>query len=188
MYRTHSTRPECLASDAATLRMLKLMPDSLPDADQRATHWDAVYEANRTDAVSWYQSEPTVSLELIDALGVDPHAAVIDVGGGASLLVDRLLTRGFTDLSVLDISESALHTSRHRAGDHVEVDWMLGDLLAWRPRRRYDLWHDRAVLHFLSDGDVDLYRTTVEQALAPGGSVVLTPSPSTVPSVARVSW
>ena len=88
------------------------MPDSLPDAEQLAIHWEAVYEASSPDAVSWYQSEPTASLELIDTLGVDPNAAVIDVGGGASILLDRLLTRRFTDLSVLDISEAARGNDR----------------------------------------------------------------------------
>jgi SAM-dependent methyltransferase len=171
---THSTPTGVSRSRWVTLPMLALMPDSLPDADQRATHWEAVYEANSPDAVSWYQSEPTVSLELIDALGVDPNAAVIDVGGGASVLVDRLLTRGFTDVSVLDISEAALRTSRHRVGDDSdEVHWIVGDLLAWEPPRRYGLWHDRAVLHFLMGGDVETYRATVERAVAPGGSVVL---------------
>ena len=156
------------------LPMLALMPDALPDADQLATHWEAVYESNSPDAVSWYQSEPTVSLELIDALGVSPNAAVIDVGSGASILVDRLLTRGFTDMSVLDISEAALRTSRHRVGeDAAEVHWIVGDLLAWEPPRRYDLWHDRAVLHFLIGSDVAIYRATVEWAVAPGGSVIL---------------
>jgi trans-aconitate methyltransferase len=153
--------------------MLVLMPDVPPDADPRATHWEAVYAANSPDAVSWYQSEPTVSLEFIDALGVSPNAAVIDVGGGASNLVDRLLARHFTDVSVLDLSEGALRTSRHRVGDDAEVHWIVGDLLAWEPQRRYDLWHDRAVLHFLTKGDVDIYRATVEQAVAPGGSVIL---------------
>ncbi|HEY4929916.1 MAG TPA: class I SAM-dependent methyltransferase [Acidimicrobiales bacterium] len=150
------------------------MPDSPPNADQRATHWEAVYESNSPDTVSWYQSEPTVSLEFIAALGVDPSAAVIDVGGGASVLVDRLLTRGFTDVSVLDISEAALRTSRDRVGDNAaEVHWIVGDLLAWEPSRRYDLWHDRAVLHFLLGRDVDTYRDTLERAVATGGSVVL---------------
>ncbi len=153
--------------------MLVPMAATQPGPDQRATHWEAVYEANSPDAVSWYQNEPTVSLELIDALGVRPDTAVIDVGGGTSTLVDRLLTRGFTDVWVLDISEAALRSSRHRVGDDAEVHWIAGDLLAWEPPRRYDLWHDRAVLHFLTGSDVATYRATVERAVAPGGSVIL---------------
>ncbi len=153
--------------------MLATMPDAPQDADQRARHWEAVYEANDAHAVSWYQSEPALSLELIDALGIRPEASVIDVGGGASLLVDRLLTRGFADVSILDISEAALRTSRQRVDDDARVHWIVGDLLVWEPPRRYDLWHDRAVLHFLIGNDVATYRATVEQAVAPGGSVIL---------------
>ncbi len=153
--------------------MLAPMPGAPQDTDQRVSHWEAVHETNSPDTVSWYQSEPALSLELMDALGISPGAAVIDVGGGASILVDRLLRRGFIDLSVLDISEAALRTSRHRVGDDAGVHWVVGDLLVWEPQRRYDLWHDRAVLHFLSEGDVDIYRATVERALAPGGSVIL---------------
>ncbi|MGP0109770.1 MAG: hypothetical protein ACLPR9_13095, partial [Acidimicrobiales bacterium] len=84
------------------------MADHLSSPDQRARHWENVYECSSPDAVSWYQPEPVVSLELVDVLGVAPESAVIDIGGGASVLVDRLLARGFADLTVLDISEAAL--------------------------------------------------------------------------------
>ncbi|MGP0110960.1 MAG: SAM-dependent methyltransferase, partial [Acidimicrobiales bacterium] len=84
------------------------MADHLSSPDQRARHWENVYEGSGPDAVSWYEPEPVVSLELVDVLGVAPESAVIDIGGGASVLVDRLLARGFADLTVLDISEAAL--------------------------------------------------------------------------------
>lgn len=140
---------------------------------QRSTRWEHVYQDNRPDAVSWYQPEPVVSLELIDVLGVGPESAVLDIGGGASFLVDRLLARGFVDVTVLDISEAALRTSRRRLGDETRVTWLTEDLLVWEPPRRYDLWHDRAVLHFLSQSEVEHYREVLDRALSPAGSVVL---------------
>ncbi len=149
------------------------MADDLPGTDERAVHWESVYERNQIDEVSWYQSEPVVSLELLDVLGIADDAAVIDVGGGASVLVDALWRRGFTDLTVLDISDTALRASRERVGTDATVVWIDHDLLTWEPTRRYDLWHDRAVFHFLSGDDVEAYRDLVHRSLAPGGSVIM---------------
>lgn len=124
-------------------------------------------------ALSWYQAEPTLSLELIDALGATSGSAIIDVGGGASVLVDHLLRNGFTDLTVLDLSEAALRTSRQRIGAEAKVGWITADVLRWEPERAYDLWHDRAVLHFLTGEDVERYRATLRRAVGPEGSAVL---------------
>lgn len=142
-------------------------------AGRRATHWADVYARTPVDAVSWYQSEPVVSLELIDELGVVTGDGVVDVGGGASVLVDRLVARGFTDLTVLDIAGPALATGRERLGPGAPVTWAEADVLSWTPTRHYDLWHDRAVLHFLSGDEVATYRSALERAVAPGGAVVL---------------
>ena len=139
----------------------------------RAAHWADVYATKPVDTVSWYQSEPTGSLELLDALEVTAGARVVDVGGGASVLVDRLLARGFTDLTVLDIAEPALATGRARVGAGAPVTWVAADVLTWVPIRHYDVWHDRAVLHFLSGDEVNTYRATLERAVTPGGAVVL---------------
>ena len=116
----------------------------------RADHWDATYTERGAEDVSWFQSEPHTSLALFDALGVRRDAAVIDVGGGASALVDRLVTHGYVDLTVLDISPVALDLARDRVGDAAKVEWVVSDVLTWAPDRRYDLWHDRAVFHFLT--------------------------------------
>src|ERR1700687_3526057 len=121
---------------------------SSPGAE-RANHWDAAYENRGPGGVSWFQTAPVVSLELIETLGVPKDAGVIDIGGGASSLVDHLVERGFDDLSVLDISEKALRAARQRLGESDLVSWLHEDLLSWRPVRRFDLWHDRAVFHFL---------------------------------------
>ena len=153
--------------------ILRTVTDHLEASDLRTTHWDRVYQGSKTDAVSWYQLEPNVSLEMIDHLGLSPRTVTIDVGGGASLLVDRLLARGFTDLTVLDISAVALHASRQRVGDDAPVNWIVEDLLEWKPTRTYDLWHDRAVFHFLPDRDVVKYLDLLRRALSPSGAIIL---------------
>jgi hypothetical protein len=147
--------------------------DHLSSPDQRARHWENVYEGSSPDAVSWYEPEPVVSLELVDVLGVAPESAVIDIGGGASFLVDRLLARGFADLTVLDISDAGLRSSCQRVDNDPRVTWITADLLSWEPTRHYDLWHDRATFHFLSGAEVDTYRTVLRRAVAPGGSVIM---------------
>jgi trans-aconitate methyltransferase len=114
-----------------------------------------------------------VSLELVDLLGITPEAGVIDVGGGASVLIDALLHRGFADLTVLDISEAALQASRERVGADAPVEWIAHDLLTWEPTRRYDLWHDRAVFHFLSGEELQVYRDLLHRVVAPRGYVVM---------------
>jgi SAM-dependent methyltransferase len=140
--------------------------------DQLGGHWDAAYQG-RGDDVSWFQVEPQPSLDLIGELAAGPDTAIIDVGGGASMLVDRLAERGFIDLTVLDISQAALETGRRRLPG-VPVTWLRADLLTWLPQRRYGVWHDRAVLHFLTDpADRAVYLATLRAALEPGGAVVL---------------
>src|SRR5581483_1421330 len=141
--------------------------------DQRR-HWDDVYRSDPT-RVSWYQPTPVLSLELIDVLGIGPDTPVVDVGGGASTLADQLLARCFTDVSVLDVSATALAAARHRLGpDARRVAWLEEDLLQWSPVRRYGLWHDRAVFHFLVDPKHrERYRQLLARALDPGGAVIL---------------
>ncbi len=139
----------------------------------RFQHWDSVYRTRESDTVSWFQAEPTVTLELVELLGIPHDAAIVDVGGGASRLVDRLLAADYTDVTVLDLSPAALAVSQARLGDATDVEWIAEDLLTWEPARRYDLWHDRAVLHFLSGEDVANYRALLERSVAPGGCVIL---------------
>jgi methyltransferase family protein len=135
-------------------------------------HWDRAYSSRGPTGVSWYEPTPRVSLEMIDALGVPNNAPVIDIGGGASGLASELLERGYSDVTLLDVSDAALTESKRRLGDavkHLHVD-----LLSWRPEREYALWHDRAVLHFFTDpGDRKTYSETVSRAVPIGGFVVL---------------
>ncbi|MEV0273660.1 class I SAM-dependent methyltransferase [Hamadaea sp. NPDC050747] len=140
-----------------------------------AQHWRRTYDTKGVDEVSWYQTDPAVSLRLLTAAGLSPASRVLDVGGGASVLADRLLDAGIGDVTVLDIADSALSAARTRLGERAgAVTWLVRDVLAWNPEPRYDLWHDRAVFHFLTDpADRDRYRRVLAAGLAPGGHVVI---------------
>lgn len=135
-------------------------------------HWNVVYSTRSVAERSWSEPVPTVSLELLDVLGVTSEDSVIDIGAGESEFVGHLLLRGFSDLTVLDLADAALDVTRERVG-YQNVITVQADVTAWQPTLRYDAWHDRAVLHFLSPIDAQRYATTVRQALAPGGVVVI---------------
>lgn len=137
-------------------------------------HWSDVYQHRASDEVSWFQREPAMSLELLRALGVGADDAVIDVGGGASTLVDALLARGFRDVTVLDVAPEALLVSRARLGADVPVTWLAADLLTWEPPRQYGVWHDRALLHFqTSDADRARYCAALLAATHPGSAILI---------------
>lgn len=138
-------------------------------------HWTAVYKAKAADEVSWYQPTPAASLSALDRFCDWPNSAFIDVGGGASSLVDDLLKRGWSDLTVLDIAETALAKARERLGrDTDRVRWLTADVTRWLPARTYDVWHDRAVFHFLvTPEDRAAYRGALAHALRPGGIVIM---------------
>jgi trans-aconitate methyltransferase len=115
-------------------------------------HWQTVYETKPPTDVSWYQVVPQRSLALIQSTGLPSEAVLIDVGGGASTLVDNLLAAGFSDITVLDVAPAALEAAKTRLrAASVSVQMIAADVTAWQPSRRYDLWHDRAVFHFLVD-------------------------------------
>jgi SAM-dependent methyltransferase len=143
--------------------------------DARSDHWDKVYREKPPERLSWHQDSPQASLDVLDRLGIGPAAAVIDIGGGISTLVDELLKRGWQDVSVLDISEAALANARQRLGARADqVKWHAADITAWSPERQYDLWHDRAVFHFLTAPDQRAaYGAALRRALAPGGKLVI---------------
>ncbi|MGQ9861972.1 MAG: class I SAM-dependent methyltransferase [Thiobacillaceae bacterium] len=141
----------------------------------RRQHWESVYQTKATDSVSWFQPHAVLSLRLIErCAGTD--AQIIDVGGGASVLVDDLLDVGYRHVTVLDLAESALATSRARLGERAErVEWVAGDITQVElPPARYDVWHDRAVFHFLTDpADRARYVEQVLRAVKPGGHVIV---------------
>lgn len=139
-----------------------------------AAHWNSRYETVGSTEVSWFEAEPTVSVELLAELGIGADQSVIDVGGGASRLVDRLLAAGHTDLAVLDLSGAALAEARQRVGDPAAVEWIEADLVTWEPARRWDVWHDRAVVHFLtSDEERAVYAARLADAIEPDGAFVI---------------
>jgi SAM-dependent methyltransferase len=139
-----------------------------------ADHWDRVYQGGDTER-SWYQPQAQVSLELIQASVPDRSAAVLDVGGGAATLVDDLVQVGYRDLTILDISTEGLEIARQRLGaDSQSIAWVVADLTSWEPRRSYSLWHDRAVLHFMTTDDaLQAYRQTLLTATTSGATVVV---------------
>jgi 2-polyprenyl-3-methyl-5-hydroxy-6-metoxy-1,4-benzoquinol methylase len=138
-------------------------------------HWQAAYAAKGAHDVSWFQPEPEVSLELIERLRLGADAAILDVGGGASSLAARLSSRGFVDITVLDISGEALDLARAEFSTETSrVTWIEQDLFSWSPQRRYDLWHDRALFHFLvAASDVERYTQTLRSAISPGGKAII---------------
>ncbi|HVS15350.1 MAG TPA: class I SAM-dependent methyltransferase [Thermoanaerobaculia bacterium] len=144
-------------------------------SDSRKQHWESVYQSKPPTEVSWYQPVPARSLELIRGTGEPLSAAVLDVGGGASTLVDQLLRSGYSDVTVLDVAGTALERSRARLGEiAARVAWIEADVAHFRPTRRYAIWHDRAVLHFLIDAaDRQRYLGVLRSALRPRGHVVL---------------
>jgi SAM-dependent methyltransferase len=141
----------------------------------RKQHWEQVYTKNSPLEVSWFQQEPAVSLRLIQDSVSDRGQPILDVGGGASLLVDRLLERDYTHLSVLDISFRALDHARQRLGPEADrVEWYVQDITDFIPPHRYACWHDRAVFHFLtSPQGRTKYVAALTSALQPGGHLVL---------------
>ncbi|MGO9246644.1 MAG: class I SAM-dependent methyltransferase [Verrucomicrobiia bacterium] len=141
----------------------------------RQEHWNQVYQTKGSQDVSWYQRRPDFSLALIAASGVSKNTGIIDVGGGASTLVDFLLDDGYTRLAVLDLSGVALSHSRSRLGEQAgAVEWFEADVTSFEPRHRFGLWHDRAVFHFLTAADDRRrYVATLRRTLQPGGTVVI---------------
>ena len=142
--------------------------------DRRA-HWEGVYRDRPPEETSWHQDDPQASLRLIADSGAAIEDPLIDIGGGASRLVDKLLARGFLDVTVLDISGQALKKARTRLGpEAARARWIEADVTAFEPTRSYRLWHDRAAFHFLTDpADRDQYRAALSAGLRVGGWLVL---------------
>ena len=136
-------------------------------SEGRQAHWEGVYTKKGENEVSWFQENPAPSLELIAQAGPTPASVIIDIGGGASRLVDNLVDRGFEDVTVLDLSEAALEAAKGRLGGlAARVHWIVADATVWEPLKAYDIWHDRAAFHFLTeDGDRAAYVARLERAL-----------------------
>jgi trans-aconitate methyltransferase len=141
----------------------------------RHDHWQKVYTSKGENELSWFQENPAPSLEFIDRAGANPASAIIDIGGGASRLVDALIERGFRAITVLDLSEAALAAAKARLGDRADrVQWLASDVTTWQPPQSFDIWHDRAAFHFLTEAhDRAAYLSRLRQALKPGGHAII---------------
>jgi 2-polyprenyl-3-methyl-5-hydroxy-6-metoxy-1,4-benzoquinol methylase len=144
----------------------------MPD---RKAHWEQVYSTRKPHEVGWYQAYPEIPLHLIASTGVDKSAAIIDVGGGASNLVDALLENGYSDVTVLDLSAAALEATKARLGQASDrVKWLAADITSFTSPQQYDVWHDRAVFHFLTEAkERQRYIEAARAALLPGGHLIM---------------
>jgi trans-aconitate methyltransferase len=146
----------------------------MADQEQAAAHWDAAY-AHGDETRSWFEKNPDMSVRMLDSACLSAADALIDVGGGASPLTRALLDRGFTDLTVLDISAAGMQHARDRLGPRADqVNWVTADVLTWCPTRHYQAWHDRATFHFLTtDEHRQQYLRTMDAATAPEAVAIL---------------
>lgn len=137
--------------------------------------WDKVYSEKTEKDVSWYQAHPLKSLELIGELNLSKDSSIIDIGGGDSRLVDHLLKQGYSDITVLDISEVSLKKLKARLGGiDNKVRYIISDVTLFKPDRQYDLWHDRATFHFLTKLEqIEQYLEVVRDALCPDGNLII---------------
>lgn len=143
--------------------------------NKRVEHWQEVYKNKDLQEVSWYQEKPETSIALIQKANLDKSAAIIDVGGGNSRLVDYLLNLGYTNLSVLDISEAALKNAQKRLGEKAkQVNWILADVTDFKSDAKFDCWHDRATFHFLTNQeDIEKYRSLCNASIKPNGQLIV---------------
>lgn len=161
---------------STTYYVIVFLLEAKMDYQDTKSHWDNVYSTKKSTEVSWYESNPEISLKLISDLNYGKHASVIDVGGGLSLLVDRLLDQGFLRITVLDISAEAISIAKMRLGVRANsVQWVVSNICDWRPKPdSVDVWHDRATFHFISyPKDRDAYVACMKQAIRKGGHAII---------------
>jgi ubiquinone/menaquinone biosynthesis C-methylase UbiE len=141
----------------------------------RKKHWENIYQTKDQGDLSWFQPTPNTSLDFLKQFEVPTTAKIIDIGGGDSFLVDRLLDLGYKDITVLDISEAALEKARKRLKDRANnVKWIVADATIFKPTEKYDFWHDRAAFHFLTqENEISHYLDTVQQSMNATGILVL---------------
>lgn len=144
-------------------------------ASDQGAYWDEVYRGRRSGGLSWFQRHPSLSLELITAAAPDPDARIIDVGGGDSLVVDHLLDHGYRELTVLDVSSSAIERAQSRLGTRADtVRWVVRDVLTMGALGTFDVWHDRALFHFLIDRNQRRqYVAAATNTVVPQGAVII---------------
>lgn len=141
----------------------------------RKAHWENIYATKALNEVSWYQPTPETSISFLNSANLSKDAAIIDVGGGDSYFVDHLVKEGYTNITVLDISEKAIERAKNRLGeDASKVNWIVSDVNDFQPNNKFDFWHDRAAFHFLTDEhEVNRYKNTISNAMELNGDVVI---------------
>ncbi len=141
----------------------------------RKNHWENIYQTKALNEVSWYQPTPQTSLDFIQKLNTPLTAKIIDIGGGDSFLVDHLLKLGFTNITVLDISEAAINRAKTRLGElATQVTWIVADITEFKPIKQYDVWHDRAAFHFLTtESDIKKYIKITEKSTSTEGRLII---------------
>jgi ubiquinone/menaquinone biosynthesis C-methylase UbiE len=147
----------------------------LKDEDSTKKHWENIFSTKNFNEVSWYQENPKTSVDLILSVNLDKDAKIIDVGAGDSKLADNLLNLGFRNISVLDVSSKALEKTKKRLGNKADsIKWIVSDIREFETNDRYDIWHDRAALHFLTaDDDIDKYANKVRRFLKYNGYLII---------------
>ena len=138
-------------------------------------HWETIYQTKQLNKVSWYQLTPETSLDFIKQFEMPTKAKIIDIGGGDSFLVDHLVDKGYLDITVLDISESAIERAKKRLGDSAnKVKWIVADAANFNPTEKYDFWDDRATFHFLTDEqEISNYLDTAQRSINPTGILLI---------------
>jgi ubiquinone/menaquinone biosynthesis C-methylase UbiE len=143
--------------------------------EARKQHWDKIYSTKQPSQVSWTQENPKISLDFIHSFNLPKQASIIDVGGGDSKLVDKLIDEGYEDITVLDISGQALERAKERLGDRAKkVNWVVADITEFKTEKTFDLWHDRATFHFMTTIDqINEYLMRAKRALKDNGFLTI---------------
>jgi len=138
-------------------------------------HWNSIYSTKKLNQVSWYQPIPQVSLDFIESLNFSKDVPILDVGGGDSFLCDNLIELGYSNITVLDISDVAIQRAKRRLGNNAnKVSWIVSDILNFEPKEKYAIWHDRAVFHFLRENEnINKYLNSLLEGLAENGRMIL---------------
>jgi len=141
----------------------------------RKKHWEKIYQTKSLDEVSWFQQVPSTSLDFVNQFNLSKTAKIIDIGGGDSFFVDHLLNLGYQDITILDISEQAVERAQKRLGTRAnKVKWIIADAANFHATEKYDLWHDRAAFHFLTDEkEIKSYLNTLSKGIKPEGILVI---------------
>ena len=145
------------------------------DEVSRVQHWENIYLTKDLEQVGWYQKVPTTSLEMIKNLNLPKSASIIDIGGGDSFLAPILLSEGYINITVLDLSGKAIERAKLRLGDDAnKIKWIVSDILDFKPHKKYDCWHDRAAFHFLTKKDeIEKYVSISVDAVNTSGSIII---------------